>query len=188
MGSMKLFAPVAAAAVLVLAACGDDGGSSNAAEVQAEDLENLVEEATPTSEAPADGGDTESSETESSSGGDACSFLTVDEVAAVMGESTATTTDGPSDGGGAGCTWTGPDGIKTIYIVEWPSTDFYAPDQLGVETVPVSGLGDEAVYSDLGKFVLWTQDGRAYQLQAQWAESPTQDDMVGLAQAASGRA
>jgi hypothetical protein len=186
MRSMKILAPFAVAALVALAACGDDGGSSNVAEEQAADLEELVDEATPATEAEDTDAGSESAETEGSSS-DACSLLTVDEVAAVMGESTATTSDGPNDGGGSGCTWTGPDGIKTIYLVAWPSTDFYAPDQLGLETAPVSGLGDEAVYSDAGKFVLWIQDDRAFQLQAPWADSPTQDDMVGLAQSVSGR-
>jgi hypothetical protein len=175
-----------AVAALFLVACGDDGGGGGSAlpdSTDPADLEELVEDATPTTEAA----DSESSDTESTAPTDACELLTVDEVAAVMGEATATPSNGPSDGGGAGCTWTGPDGIKTIYLVAWPSTDYYSPDQLGLETVPVSGLGDEAVYSDAGKFVLWTQDDRAFQLQAPWADSPTQDDMVGLAQSVSGR-
>ena len=79
---------------------------------------------------------------------DACSLLTATQVSAVLGGPVATTTPDPKKL----CIWSpgGAPGPKTVTLSFWNPTAFPSPKTAllpGVVFIPVSGLGDQAVYT-----------------------------------------
>lgn len=130
--------------------------------------------------------------TEESSGGEPCSLLTEDEVAAAMGEDEATAEPG-STGPSEDCTWTGPQPpagevatAKTIVLSVYPGEEFFAPDSYAADAEPVSGLGDDAALSPATKTVMWLQDGNTFQLQFVTLDDVPSTRLEELARAAGG--
>jgi hypothetical protein len=79
---------------------------------------------------------------------DACSLLTAAQVSAVLGGPVATTTPDPKKL----CIWSpgGVPGPKTVTLSFWDPTAFPSPKTAllpGAVLTPVSGLGDQAVYT-----------------------------------------
>ena len=79
---------------------------------------------------------------------DACSLLTGAQVSAVLGGPVATFTPDPKKL----CIWSpgGKPGPKTVTVTFWEPTAFPSPKTAllpGAVLIPVSGLGDQAVYT-----------------------------------------
>ena len=171
MKHIKFFgAGLIALAMLAFAACGgDDDDSGDGGDSQE-----------PTASAPADGddgsangeeptdapGDDEGNDGNGGQVEHACDLLTPEEVAAAVGVEVGEGRDYLATAQGAtNCEWQSPEEV-TVYMEVLPSggRDYFdaihiADSDPAFEEEPVDGLGDEAIYSDLGVLDVVDGDG-----------------------------
>jgi hypothetical protein len=148
--------PIAVAGALAVSACG--GGADDGSEEQPPRSESAGAVAVKQASVP-----------------DPCALLTVAEIAAAMGEATATAHARPApaaEGDEAKmCNWDGPKPAagklempKAIALTVWRGKEYYAPEKRDIDVHPVSGLGDKAALTG-SKGIMWLQGDMTLQLQ-----------------------